>query len=69
MSFGAIGSAAKAALAPKSIGIAIMMMRVEAARRVFPRCWFNDSTTEAGRDALGYFIGFGLPLNAGFINN
>jgi hypothetical protein len=31
------------------------MMRIEAARRVFPRCWFNESTTEAGRDALGYY--------------
>src|SRR5262245_22071616 len=31
------------------------MMRIEAARRVFPRCWFNDSATEAGRDALGYY--------------
>jgi phage terminase large subunit len=31
------------------------MMRIEAARRVFPRCWFNKRTTEAGRDALGYY--------------
>jgi phage terminase large subunit len=31
------------------------MMRIEAARRVFRRCWFNESTTEAGRDALGYY--------------
>ena len=31
------------------------MMRIEAARRVFPRCWFNESTTEAGRDALDYY--------------
>ena len=31
------------------------MMRVEAARRIFPKCWFNDTTTEAGRDALGYY--------------
>ena len=31
------------------------MMRVEAARRIFPRCWFNEKTTEAGRDALGYY--------------
>jgi len=31
------------------------MMRIEAARRVFPRCWFNETTTEAGRDALGYY--------------
>jgi phage terminase large subunit len=30
-------------------------MRVEAARRIFPRCWFNEKTTEAGRDALGYY--------------
>ena len=27
----------------------------EAARRIFPRCWFNEATTEAGRDALGYY--------------
>jgi phage terminase large subunit len=31
------------------------MMRIEAARRIFPRCWFNETTTEAGRDALGYY--------------
>jgi phage terminase large subunit len=30
-------------------------MRIEAARRVFPRCWFNETTTESGRDALGYY--------------
>ncbi len=31
------------------------MMRVEAARRVFPRVWFNEATTEPGRDALGAY--------------
>jgi phage terminase large subunit len=31
------------------------MMRVEAARRIFPRWWFNEKATEAGRDALGYY--------------
>jgi phage terminase large subunit len=31
------------------------MMRVEAVRRLMPRIWFNASTTEAGRDALGYY--------------
>jgi phage terminase large subunit len=31
------------------------MMRVEALRRVFPRCWFNETTTEAGREALGFY--------------
>jgi phage terminase large subunit len=28
---------------------------MEAARRIFPRCWFNEATTEAGRDVLGYY--------------
>jgi phage terminase large subunit len=31
------------------------MLRIEAARRVFPRCWFNEKTTEAGREALGFY--------------
>ena len=29
--------------------------RVEAARRLFPSIWFNESTTEGGRDALGWY--------------
>jgi phage terminase large subunit len=29
--------------------------RVEASRRLFPRIWFNETTTEAGRDALGAY--------------
>jgi len=36
-------------------GAGAAMMRIEAARRVFPQVWFNESTTEAGRDALGYY--------------
>lgn len=31
------------------------MMRVEAVRRIFNKCWFNEATTEAGRDALGFY--------------
>jgi hypothetical protein len=31
------------------------MMRVEAARRIFPRCWFNETTTQAGLEALGFY--------------
>jgi phage terminase large subunit len=31
------------------------MMRIEALRRLFPRIWFNEATTEAGRDALVYY--------------
>ncbi len=30
-------------------------MRVEAVRRIMPKCWFNETTTEPGRDALGYY--------------
>jgi phage terminase large subunit len=30
-------------------------MRIEAARRLFPSVWFNKETTEAGRDALGWY--------------
>ena len=29
--------------------------RIEASRRLFPSMWFNDSTTEPGRDALGWY--------------
>jgi phage terminase large subunit len=39
----------------KNTGAGAAMMRVEAARRIFSRCWFNEATTEAGRDALGYY--------------
>jgi phage terminase large subunit len=31
------------------------MMRIEAVRRIFPKVWFNETTTEAGRDALGFY--------------
>ena len=31
------------------------MMRIEAVRRIMPMCWFNEATTEAGRDALGFY--------------
>lgn len=31
------------------------MMRVEALRRLFPSCWFNEETTEAGIEALGWY--------------
>jgi len=30
-------------------------MRVEAARRIFAQCSFNEATCEAGLDALGYY--------------
>lgn len=36
-------------------GKAAAMQRVEATRRLFPRIWFNETTTEAGREALGHY--------------
>jgi phage terminase large subunit len=39
----------------KNTGSGAAAMRIEAARRIFPRCWFDDKKTEAGRDALGYY--------------
>lgn len=36
-------------------GTGAQMQRIEAARRVFPKVWFNEATTEAGRDALGFY--------------
>lgn len=30
-------------------------MRIEAARRLFPSIWFNEETTEGGRNALGWY--------------
>jgi len=30
-------------------------MRIEALRRLFPACWFNEETTESGREALGAY--------------
>ena len=34
-------------------GAGAAAQRIEAVRRLFPKCWFNEATTEAGRDALG----------------
>jgi phage terminase large subunit len=39
----------------KNQGVGAAAMRIEAVRRILPRCWFNEATTEAGRDALGYY--------------
>jgi len=36
-------------------GAGAAKMRIEAARRLFPSIWFNANTTEAGRDALGWY--------------
>ena len=36
-------------------GRAAAKNRIEAGRRMFPSCWFNEATTEAGREALGWY--------------
>ena len=39
----------------KNQGKGAAMMRIEAARRLFPQIWFDQALTEAGRDALGFY--------------
>lgn len=39
----------------KNQGKGAAALRIEAARRLFPQILFNESTTEAGRDALGFY--------------
>jgi phage terminase large subunit len=36
-------------------GTGAAKLRIEAGRRLFPLMWFNEATTEAGRDALGWY--------------
>ncbi len=36
-------------------GAGAAAMRIEAARRRFPSIWFNESTTKAGVEALGWY--------------
>lgn len=39
----------------KNMGRDADMKRIEVARRMFPSCWFNAETTQAGIDALGWY--------------
>ena len=52
---GALRSAGFSVRVIPNQGAGAAKMRIEAARRLFPRMWFNDKTTEAGRDALGWY--------------
>jgi len=36
-------------------GAGAASLRIEAVRRLLPRCWFNADTTEPGRRALGFY--------------
>lgn len=39
----------------KNQGPGAAMMRIEALRRLAPQLWFNEETTEPGREALGFY--------------
>lgn len=39
----------------KNMGAGAANKRIEAVRRAMPQVWFNEETTEAGRDALGAY--------------
>lgn len=51
----AIGQAGYACTVVPNQGAGAAKQRIEAARRLFPRMWFNAETTEPGRDALGWY--------------
>jgi phage terminase large subunit len=36
-------------------GAGAAKLRIEAGRRLFPRMWFDETKTQAGRDALGWY--------------
>jgi phage terminase large subunit len=38
-----------------NMGKGAAAVRIEKSRRLFPRVWFNEATTEAGREALGHY--------------
>ncbi len=38
-----------------NMGAGAASKRIEAVRRVFPACWFHETTTDPGREALGYY--------------
>lgn len=38
-----------------NMGAGAASRRIEALRRLFPSMWFNEATTEPGRDALGWY--------------
>jgi phage terminase large subunit len=52
---GALTSAGFSVETVPNQGTGAASMRVEAARRLFPRVHFNESTTEGGRSALGWY--------------
>ena len=39
----------------KNQGKGAAMMRIEALRRLGPQLWWNEATTEPGRDAIGFY--------------
>ncbi len=39
----------------KNQGKGAAMMRIEALRRIGPQIWWNETTTEPGRDAIGFY--------------
>jgi phage terminase large subunit len=41
--------------AKANMGAGAVSMRIEAVRRLLPKMWFNETTTEPGRDALGFY--------------
>ena len=52
---GALRAAGFSVRVMPNVGAGAAKIRIEAVRRILPACWFNESTTEAGRAALGWY--------------
>lgn len=52
---GAIRSAGFSVQTVPNMGAGAALIRVQAARRLFPSIWFNAETTQPGIDALGWY--------------
>ncbi len=52
---GALGDAGFEVSTIPNQGLGAARLRIEAARRLFPMMWFNEETTQAGRDAIGWY--------------
>jgi phage terminase large subunit len=51
----AFGAAGYQVVVIPNMGRGAAARRIEATRRLFPSFWFNESTTEGGRGALGWY--------------
>lgn len=52
---GEFRSAGFSVVTAKNLGAGAKSLRIAAVKRVFPQIWFNETKTEGGREALGWY--------------